>query len=72
VIEASQKVHGETKMGQTALAWLWDQRGDLVYPDDNDLVYAMVDLLVREDQEEELWRWMSCDSTRPKYAPNII
>lgn len=58
--EASQRNYSETKLGQTTLAWLWDQRCDLVYPDHNDLVYAMVNLLVREGQEEEIWRWMSC------------
>lgn len=71
-MEVSQRRHSETKLGQNALAWIWDQRGDLIYPDDNDLVYAMVDLLLREGQEEEIWRWMSCDSTRPKYAPDFI
>jgi hypothetical protein len=68
LIEASQRGHTETKLGQTALAWLWDKRGDLIYPYDNDLVYPMVHLLVCEGQEEEIWRWMSRESTRLKRA----
>jgi len=70
--EASQRGHTETKLGQTALQWLWDQRGDIIYPDDNDLIYAVVDLLLREGQEEEVWRWMSCVSTRPTSLPPFI
>jgi hypothetical protein len=72
LMEASQQGYTDTNLGGSALAWLWDKRGDLVYPDDNDLVYAMVDLLVREGQEEEVWRWMSSESLRPKYAPDFI
>ncbi|KAH0362494.1 hypothetical protein KCU65_g8028, partial [Aureobasidium melanogenum] len=62
----------EAKLGQAALAWIWDKRGDLTYPDDNDLVYAMVNLLVREGQEEEIWRWMRCESPRAKSLPKMI
>lgn len=59
LIEANQQGHTGTDLGQTALAWLWDQRGDLICPDDSDLVFAMVDLLVHEGQEEEVWRWIA-------------
>lgn len=48
LMEVSQRNYSEGDLGQTALTWLWDQRSDLIYPDDNGLVYAMVDLLVRE------------------------
>jgi hypothetical protein len=69
---ASQNDRGQTDLGQIALAWFWDQRGDLIYPDDNGLVHAMVDLLVRDGQEEEVWRWMSSESTRSRRLPSFI
>jgi hypothetical protein len=70
--EANHRGDIEAKLGQAALAWLWDQRGDLTYPDDNDLVYAMVDLLVHEGQEEEIWRWTQCESPRPNNLPRSV
>lgn len=44
---ADDRGYVEAKLEQAALDWLWDSRGDIVYPEDNDLVYAMVRLLVR-------------------------
>lgn len=70
--QASHSGRVEANLGQTALTWLWNQRGSLIYPDDNVLVYTMVDLLVREGQEEGIWRWMRCESPRPKYYPPFI
>lgn len=70
--EANHRGGVEAKLGQAALAWIWDQRGDLTYPDDNDLVYAIVDLLVREGQEEDVWRWMQCESPRSKELPEFV
>ena len=72
LMEVSQRVYSEGNLGQTALTWLWDQRSDLIYPDDNGLVYAMVDLLVREGRETEVWRWISSDPSRAKDAPKHI
>lgn len=69
--EANHRGGVEAKLGQAALAWIWDQRGDLTYPDDNDLVYAIVDLLVREGQED-VWRWMQCESPRSKELPEFV
>jgi hypothetical protein len=37
LMEASQSDRVQTSLGQAALAWIWDQRGDLIYPDDNGL-----------------------------------
>jgi hypothetical protein len=33
LIEASQRGHTGTKLGQAALAWLWNQRRDIILPD---------------------------------------
>lgn len=51
LLEADEKSHIDGSLGQITLNWLWDQRSDLIYPDDNDLVYAMVRLVVREGEE---------------------
>ena len=36
LLEADEKSHINGNLGQITLNWLWDQRSDLIYPDDND------------------------------------
>ena len=72
LMEVCQGGYSEGNLGRTALTWLFNQRSDLIYPDDNGLVYAMVDLLVREGRETEVWHWMSSDSSRAKSLPENI
>lgn len=72
LVEANHRDQVTAKLGQAALTWLWNQRDDLVYPDDNDLVFAMIDLLVREGQEEDVWKWIRCKSHRSKDHPFYI
>ncbi|CAD0099487.1 unnamed protein product [Aureobasidium mustum] len=72
LVEANHRNQVAAKLGQAALTWLWDQRDDLIYPDDNDLVFAMTDLLVREGNEEEVWDWIRCRSHRSKDLPFYV
>ncbi|THW70155.1 hypothetical protein D6D18_10522, partial [Aureobasidium pullulans] len=72
LLEADEKSHIDGSLGQITLNWLWDQRSDLIYPDDNDLVYAMVRLVVREGEEEQILRWIRAETLRPSDLPPYI
>lgn len=72
LLEADEKSHIDANLGQITLNWLWDQRSDLLYPDDNDLVYAMVRLVVREGEEEQILRWIRAETLRPSDLPPYI
>lgn len=66
LMEANHRKQYEAKLGQAALTWLWDQNDSMIYPDDNDLIYTMVELLVHEGQEEQVWRWIKRETRRSK------
>lgn len=72
LIEADSRNQIDAGLGQLALDWLWDERANIIHPDDNDLMHALVRLLMREGQEEAVWRWMGTKSLRSWDLPRHI
>jgi hypothetical protein len=53
-----------SRMGETAIMWLWRSYDSIEYSLDTDLINSIAILLVREGKEELIWDWMDQETQK--------